>query len=149
MWYGCGSVNVDLFKSCCSQIFFKVGVLKNFAKFTLKHLCRSLIFDKVADRRPANSVKKKSATQVFFCEFSKILKNSFIYRTSPAAASAFIPKVQNLNDITLAVKIKPWGKKVPLTEVYLEPYKTSVTEHFCEIIRGFWSLTFFCQKTLS
>ena len=34
-------------------------ILQNFAKFTLKHLCRSLIFDKVADRRPANSVKKR------------------------------------------------------------------------------------------
>ena len=124
-------------------------ILQNFAKFTLKHLCRSLIFDKVADRRPANSVKKKSATLVFFCEFSKILKNSFIYRTSPAAASAFTLRVQNLNDITLAVKTKPWGKKVSLTEVYLEPYKTFVTKRFCEIIRSFWPLTFFSQKTLS
>ena len=29
------------------QMFFKIGVLKNFAKFTGKHLCWSLFFDKV------------------------------------------------------------------------------------------------------
>ena len=30
-----------------SQMFFKIGVLKNFAKFTGKYLCQSLFFNKV------------------------------------------------------------------------------------------------------
>ena len=29
----------------------KTGLLKNFAKFTGKHLCHSLFFNKVADKR--------------------------------------------------------------------------------------------------
>ena len=89
--YGYGSVNVDLFRRCCSQIFFKIGALKNFAKFTGKDLCRSLIFDKVADIRPATSFKKRHRylTQVFFCKFWKILKNSLIYRTLPVAEIVF------------------------------------------------------------
>ena len=39
----------------CSVI--KSVVLKNFPKFTEKHLCQSLYFNKVADLRPANLVK--------------------------------------------------------------------------------------------
>ena len=37
------------------------NVFKNFAKFTGKHMCRSLYFDKVD--------KKDTPTQVFYCEF--------------------------------------------------------------------------------
>ena len=33
-------------RSSCSQMFYKAGVVKNFAKFTGKHLCRSLVFNK-------------------------------------------------------------------------------------------------------
>ena len=36
------------FKSSCPEVFCKKGVLKNFAKFTGKHLCQSLFFNKVA-----------------------------------------------------------------------------------------------------
>ena len=41
----------------CSQkqlpeVFHKKGVIKNFEKFTEKHLCQSLFFDKVAGLRP-------------------------------------------------------------------------------------------------
>ena len=31
------------------QVFFKKGVLRNFAKFTRKRLCQSLLFNKVAE----------------------------------------------------------------------------------------------------
>ena len=30
------------------EVFYKKGVLKNFAKFTRKHMCQSLFFNKVA-----------------------------------------------------------------------------------------------------
>ena len=34
------------------------GVLRNFAKFTRKHLCQSLFFNKVAGLRPATLLEK-------------------------------------------------------------------------------------------
>ena len=34
-------------RSSCLQMFFKIEVLKNFAKFTVKHLCWSLILVKL------------------------------------------------------------------------------------------------------
>ena len=52
----------------------KKGVLRNFAKFTGKHLSQSLFFNKVAGLRPA---KKETLAQVFSCEFCEISKNTF------------------------------------------------------------------------
>ena len=43
----------------------KKGVLKNFAKFTGKHWCQSLFFNKDADLNPATSSKTDSGTGVF------------------------------------------------------------------------------------
>ena len=39
--------------------FFKKGVLRNFAKFKRKHLCRNLFFDKVKLCRSAVSLKAR------------------------------------------------------------------------------------------
>ena len=41
------------------EVFCKKGVLRNFAKFTGKHLCQSLFFNKVAGLRPACLLKKR------------------------------------------------------------------------------------------
>ena len=38
----------SLSKGSRSEVFCKIGVLRNFAKFTRKHLCQSLLFNKVA-----------------------------------------------------------------------------------------------------
>ena len=41
----------DLLQKQLSEVFCKKGVLQNFAKFTVKHLCQSLFFNKVADHK--------------------------------------------------------------------------------------------------
>ena len=41
------------------EVFCKKKVLRNFAKFTGKPLCQSLIFNKVAGVRPATLLKKR------------------------------------------------------------------------------------------
>ena len=48
-----------------SEVFYKKDVLKNFAKFTGKHLCRGLLFNKNVDLRPATLLKIDSDTGVF------------------------------------------------------------------------------------
>ena len=65
------------------------GVLRNFAKFTRKHLCQSLFFNKAADLRPkaCNFFKKETLEQVFSCEFCEISQNTFCHRTAPVSAS--------------------------------------------------------------
>ena len=69
-------------------MFFKKGVLGNFAKFTGKPLCQSLFFNKV---RPATLLKKRlikkdTLAQVFSFEFCEISKNMFFKRKRPVAA---------------------------------------------------------------
>ena len=70
-------------RSSRPEVFCKKGVLGNFAKFTGKHLCQSLFFNKVAGLRPAtllkkklwhtcNFIKKDTLAQVFSCEFCEI-----------------------------------------------------------------------------
>ena len=57
------------YRSSRPEVFCKKGVLKNFTKFTGKHLYQSLFFNKVAGLKPP--------AQVFPCEFSEVFKNSF------------------------------------------------------------------------
>ena len=58
------------YRSSRPEVFCKKGVLRNFSKFTGKHLCQRLFF-----------FKKESLAQVFSCEFCQISKNIFFYRT--------------------------------------------------------------------
>ena len=59
-------------------MFYKIGVLKNFAKFTGKSLCWSLF---------SNKVQALGSTQVLPCIFCEIFKNTFFYRKPPVVAS--------------------------------------------------------------
>ena len=47
----------------------KKNVLRNFAKFTGKHLCQGLLFNKVVGLRRATLFIKETLAQVFSCEF--------------------------------------------------------------------------------
>ena len=59
------------------EVFFYIkGVLKNFAKFTRKYLCQSLLFNKVSDLRPTTLLKRNSEADVFLW-ILQILKNTF------------------------------------------------------------------------
>ena len=51
-------------------------VYQNFVKFTGKHLCQSLLLNKVADLRACNFIKKETLTQVFSCEFCRNFINT-------------------------------------------------------------------------
>ena len=46
------------------------------------------VFCKKVAGGACNFIKKETLTQVFSCEFCKISKNTFFYRTPPVAASA-------------------------------------------------------------
>ena len=54
-----------LWRSSHHRYSVKKGVLRNFAKFTGKHLCQRVFFNKVAGLRPSTLLKKKSVAQVF------------------------------------------------------------------------------------
>ena len=53
------------------------GVLLNFAKFTVKHLCQSLPFNKIAGLRPATLLKERLWHRCFLVNFAKFLRTLF------------------------------------------------------------------------
>ena len=74
-----------MFRSSHRRCSVTKGVLRNFAKFTGKHLYQSFFFNTVAGA--CSFIKKETLAQVFSCESCEISKNAFCYRTPPVAAS--------------------------------------------------------------
>ena len=62
-----------IYRSNHQRCSIKKGVLRNFAKFTGKHLCQSLFFNKVAGLRPATLLKKRLWHRCFPVNFAKFL----------------------------------------------------------------------------
>ena len=60
----------------CSQMFFKIGVLKNFANFTGKNPYWNLLLIKLQALRPATLLKRDSNT-CFPVKFAKVLRICF------------------------------------------------------------------------
>ena len=77
-----------IFRSSRPEVFCKKGVLKSFAKFTEKHLCKSLFLNKVADQWPATLFKKGLWNRCFPVDFAKFLR-LFFFRTPLMAASEY------------------------------------------------------------
>ena len=65
------------FRSSRSQMFFKIGGLKNFTTSSGKYLCWSLLLIKLQASAP---LLKKTQTQMFSCEYCQIFKNRFFIK---------------------------------------------------------------------
>ena len=59
------------------EVFYKKGVIRNFAKFTGKHLCQRVLFDKVAGLRTAPLLKRTVRHRSFPVNFAKFLRTPF------------------------------------------------------------------------
>ena len=80
MFYFYNPENVRNYRSRSQEVFCKKGVYRNFAKFTGKHLCQSLFFNKVAGLSLSLQLylKKVSFTGVFPVNFAKLLRTCFL-----------------------------------------------------------------------
>ena len=58
-------------------MFFKIGVLKNFANYTGEYLCWSLFLIKLQPLRPTTLLKRDFSTGCFLVKFAKFLKTPF------------------------------------------------------------------------
>ena len=66
------------YRSSRLEVFCRKGVLTNFKKFTGKHLCQGLLFNKVAGLRTLTLLKKRFWYRCFPVNFSKFLKTPSI-----------------------------------------------------------------------
>ena len=69
-------------------VFCKKGVLKNFAKFTGKHLRSGLVFNKAADLQSLTLSKKEIPGQILSCEFCQISHNTIFKGPKKLSISA-------------------------------------------------------------
>ena len=90
----------------------KKGVLRNFTKFTGKHLCQSLFFNKVAGLRPVTLFKKTLWHRCFPVNFVKFLGTPILQNTS----GRLLPSVKTFLSLISFTKI-PW--LVPILQVVL------------------------------
>ena len=69
----------------------KKCVLKNFTKFTRKHLHQSLFLNEAAGQGPGTLLKKETLAQALSCEFCEIFKNTVFneYLWTTASQTAF------------------------------------------------------------
>ena len=85
--YGCIKNKMNWFLTEAATGVITKDVLKNFAKFTEKHLCWSLILIKLQaqDLQPktCNFIKKDSSTGVFLLNIIKFLKTCLLQNTPP------------------------------------------------------------------
>ena len=64
-------------KAVAQSCSVKKAFLRNFPKFTGKHLCQSLLFNKVASLKPAALLKKRFWHRCFPVNFAKFLRTPF------------------------------------------------------------------------
>ena len=111
------------------EVFCKKGVLRNFAKFTGKHLCQSLFFNKVAGLRylPVN--------------FVKFLRTPFLRNTwrLPLIRSKFLnARKKHLCSSLFLIKLRAWRPAFLLKKLfsceYCKIFKNSLlVETFCSL----------------
>ena len=101
---------LDLHRRSHLEVFCKKDVLRNFAKFTGKHLCQSLCL------RPANLFKKRLWHRCVLVNFAKFLGTPFLQNNSGGCFCLQIvcKNVWNLSEIVLAWYIlQRWWCFVP------------------------------------
>ena len=81
----------EVHKSNHSQMFFKIGVLKNFAIFTGKYLCQSLFLIKL---QAFKFVKKRLQHRSFPVNIAKFLR-TFLYKT-PVANFGYSKSIKDI-----------------------------------------------------
>ena len=82
-------IKIGLYRSSHRRCSVREGVLRNFTKFTGKHMCQSLFFLLKFQAPPATLFKKETLKQVFSCEFHEISKITFFTEHLWVTASVY------------------------------------------------------------
>ena len=72
------AISIQQFKKQPPELVCEKAVLKNFVKFTGKHLCQSLFFNKVVGVRASTLLKKGLWHGCFPADFAKFLGTLFL-----------------------------------------------------------------------
>ena len=90
--FSCEQIKHNFFGSSHSNIrsdmFYKIGLFKNFGKLTRKRLCRSFFLIKLYTIKPATLLKRDFSSDILLWILRNFFKHLF-YRTPPVSVSHF------------------------------------------------------------
>ena len=92
----------DIIRSSLSQMFFKIGILKNFATFTGKHLCWSL--------KACNFIKNRLLHRDFPVNIMKFLRTPFLQNVSSGCFSIILLLFLNPGNCLIWLDFFFWKK---------------------------------------
>ena len=109
-----------------------MGVLKNFAKFTGKHLCQGHLFNKVAGLRPPTLLKRILWEGVFLWIFVKFLRTPFLKEHLWWLLSTFKRRPGHLLNVLRMFNTRPGVSKLFF---WLLATRTAIFHHHTYILR--------------
>ena len=114
-------------------MFCKKFVLRNFAKFTEKHLCQSLFGNKIGSLRPATLLKKRLWHLCFSVSFAKFLRTTFLLvaASEPVRLSS-INTIFSFKKVFVATKIQ----KQPPQVFCKRSFIIRKTFQYCEVFKN-------------
>ena len=133
----------DIFRSSHRRCSVKKGVLRNFSKFTGKHLCQSLFCNKVAGLTLQLYKKKRLWHRCFPVNFAKFLRTPFL-RTPPDDCFCILYRDKVIPD----VKWESYGHFESEIVRYVYCYIISADEYSLAKPRNNKSCTVFLSLTL-
>ena len=80
--YGVIDVSAYICQKQPPGFFYENAVFRNFTKFTGKHLCETLFFNKSAGLTPATSLKRRLCHRCFLVSVKKFLRTLFLQNPS-------------------------------------------------------------------
>ena len=125
-------------RNSCSQVFYRKAVLRNLAKFTGKHLCKNLFFNKVAALNPSTVLEKRLWHRCFPVNFAQFFKNIFYYTTPLVAAfEEYIIKSRVAlvltKSIVVLISLEILHQKKNQKKACTVPFQTPTMEHFLDM----------------
>ena len=112
-----------IYRSSCSQMFFKINGLKNFTNFTGTHLCWSLFLNKVSDLKACNFIKKRLQHRCFTEKFAKYSGTTFLQNISAGVSSLelsmYPPDSQTSFNLKRNITVKPFLYKKDQSLLYI------------------------------
>ena len=116
----------------CPEVFCKNGVLRNFAKLTVKYLCQSLFFNEVADFKPATLLKKGLWHRCFLVNFAKFLGTAFSIEHLRWLLLVFLNRFCQ-HSVNQFCQIWPDGKNFPQLIVSIFLFPQYFFNRFCPV----------------
>ena len=102
----------NLFGSGRPEVFYKKDVLSNFAKFTRKHRCQSLLLNKVVGLRSATLLRRRLWHRYFPVNFAYFLRTPFLHNTFGASKLSLL-----ISGVPVLILMTFWNYKTAFKRI--------------------------------